>query len=150
MLSPAVYLRCSLNSTEKPWKGLACRPAKKPSTMNLARRSSRATWRMTFGLRYFPGLLMMAPPDGENADDTDGADQHGSGSVLIRPIRVIRVLPIRWSHHEQPREVPQAERHPPGGPARPARQVHRRGLFGRPARQPLPRLLRRVQRAPQV
>ncbi len=26
MLSPAVYLRCSENSTEKPWNGLACRP----------------------------------------------------------------------------------------------------------------------------
>src|SRR5947209_85764 len=56
--SPGVYLRCSLNSTEKPWNGLACRPARKPSTMNLARRSSRATWRMTSGRRYFSGLLM--------------------------------------------------------------------------------------------
>ena len=26
--SPGVYLRCSLNSTEKPWKGLACRPCR--------------------------------------------------------------------------------------------------------------------------
>src|SRR5713226_9051110 len=56
--SPGTYLRCSLNSTEKPWYGLACRPARKPSTMNLARRSSRATWRMTSGRRYFSGLLM--------------------------------------------------------------------------------------------
>ena len=36
MLSPAVYLRCSENSTEKPWNGLACKPEMKPSTMNLA------------------------------------------------------------------------------------------------------------------
>ena len=28
--SPGVYLRCSLNSTEKPWKGLACSPCRKP------------------------------------------------------------------------------------------------------------------------
>src|SRR5262249_44429096 len=56
--SPGTYLRCSLNSTEKPWKGLACRPARKPSTMNLARRSRRATWRMTSGRRDFSGLLM--------------------------------------------------------------------------------------------
>src|SRR5882724_85039 len=55
--SPGTYLRCSLNSTEKPWKGLACRPERKPSTMNLARRSSRATWRMTSGRRYFSVLM---------------------------------------------------------------------------------------------
>src|SRR6266446_172248 len=53
--SPGVYLRCSLNSTEKPWNGLACKPWRKPSTMNLARKSSRATWRMTSGRRYFSG-----------------------------------------------------------------------------------------------
>src|SRR6516162_3523453 len=56
MLSPAVYLRCSENSTEKPWNGLACNPAMNPSTMNLARRSSRATWRMTAGFRYFSAV----------------------------------------------------------------------------------------------
>src|SRR5262249_2118824 len=56
--SPGTYLRCSLNSTEKPWNGLACRPARKPSTMNLARRSSRATCRMTSGRRYFSGALI--------------------------------------------------------------------------------------------
>ena len=28
-----------------------------PSTMNLARRSSRATWRTTSGLRYFSAVL---------------------------------------------------------------------------------------------
>src|SRR5438270_11782013 len=54
--SPGTYLRCSLNSTENPWNGLACRPARKPSTMNLARRSSRETWRITSGRRYFSGL----------------------------------------------------------------------------------------------
>src|ERR1700758_2278729 len=59
--SPGTYLRCSLNSTEKPWNGLACRPARKPSTMNLARRSRRATWRMTSGRRYFSGLLIALP-----------------------------------------------------------------------------------------
>src|SRR4051794_34609668 len=53
MLSPAVYLRCSENSTENPWNGLACRPEMNPSTMNLALRSSRATWRMASGFKYF-------------------------------------------------------------------------------------------------
>src|SRR4051812_4462053 len=53
MLSPDVYFRCSENSTENPWNGLACRPEMNPSMMNLARRSSRLTWRMTSGLRYF-------------------------------------------------------------------------------------------------
>src|SRR5262249_30701397 len=53
MLSPLVYLRCSENSTENPWNGLACSPAMNPSTMNLARRSSRETWRITSGFRYF-------------------------------------------------------------------------------------------------
>src|SRR5262245_53041975 len=56
MLSPGVYLRCSENSTEKPWKGLACSPEMNPSTMNLARRSSRATWRITSGFRYFSAV----------------------------------------------------------------------------------------------
>src|ERR1700730_14877241 len=58
--SPGTYLRCSLNSTEKPWNGLACSPARKPSTMKRARRSSRATWRMTSGRRYFSGLAAIA------------------------------------------------------------------------------------------
>src|SRR3954471_4959736 len=63
MLSPAVYLRCSENSTEKPWNGLACRPEMNPSTMNLARRSSRATWRITSGFRYFSaGPAKQSPP----------------------------------------------------------------------------------------
>src|SRR6187431_1384073 len=51
--SPLVYLRCSLNSTEKPWNGLACSPCKKPFTTNWARMSSRLIWLMTSGLRYF-------------------------------------------------------------------------------------------------
>src|SRR5580704_12237453 len=50
--SPGVYLRCSLNSTEKPWKGLACRPCRNPLTMNLARKSSREICRITSGFRY--------------------------------------------------------------------------------------------------
>src|SRR3954469_19143718 len=58
MSSPGVYLRCSENSTEKPWKGLARRPDRNPSTMNLARRSRRATWRTTSGRRYFSWPLM--------------------------------------------------------------------------------------------
>src|SRR5439155_17490451 len=62
MLSPAVYLRCSENSTEKPWNGLAWSPAMNPSTMNLARRSSRATWRITSGFRYFSAVLATHPP----------------------------------------------------------------------------------------
>src|SRR5918992_962506 len=62
MLSPAVYLRCSENSTEKPWNGLACSPAMNPSTMNLARRSSRATWRITSGFRYFSAVLDTSQP----------------------------------------------------------------------------------------
>src|SRR3954447_24429745 len=62
MLSPAVYLRCLENSTENPWKGLAWRPAMNPSTMNLARRSSRATWRITSGFRYFSAVLAKRSP----------------------------------------------------------------------------------------
>ena len=62
MLSPDVYLRCSENSTENPWNGLACSPAMKPSTMNLARRSSRATWRITSGFRYFSAVPAMVAP----------------------------------------------------------------------------------------
>src|SRR5437868_5468876 len=60
MSSPGTYLRCSENSTEKPWNGLACRPLKKPSTMNLARKSRRPTWRITSGRRYF-SVLMPTP-----------------------------------------------------------------------------------------
>src|SRR5277367_4013208 len=56
MLSPEEYLRCSENSTENPWNGLAWRPEMKPSTINLARRSSRATWRITSGFRYFSAV----------------------------------------------------------------------------------------------
>ena len=33
-ISPDVYLRCSLNSTEKPWNGLACKPCRNPRTTN--------------------------------------------------------------------------------------------------------------------
>src|SRR3954449_12570484 len=61
MLSPGVYLRCSENSTENPWNGLACRPERNPSTMNLARRSSRATWRITSGFRYFSAVDTAGP-----------------------------------------------------------------------------------------
>src|SRR5207248_1349606 len=60
--SPGTYLRCSLNSTEKPWNGLACKPARNPSTINLARRSSRATWRMTSGRKYFSGAFIRTTP----------------------------------------------------------------------------------------
>src|SRR5688572_14950575 len=56
--SPGVYLRCSLNSTEKPWNGLACRPCKNPLTMNCARKSSREIWRITSGFRYFSTVDM--------------------------------------------------------------------------------------------
>src|SRR5262245_18992489 len=62
MLSPGVYLRCSENSTENPWNGLACNPAMKPSTMNRARRSSRETWRITSGFRYFSAVLAKGSP----------------------------------------------------------------------------------------
>src|SRR5262245_25506502 len=51
--SPCAYRRCSENSTEKPWKGEACKPCRKPFTTNCARRSSRLIWLMTSGLRYF-------------------------------------------------------------------------------------------------
>src|SRR5580698_8706658 len=51
--SPGLYLRCSENSTLNPWNGLLCSPLRNPSTMNFARRSSRATWRITSGRRYF-------------------------------------------------------------------------------------------------
>src|SRR4051812_8965357 len=62
MLSPGEYLRCSENSTEKPWNGLACNPAKNPSTMNLARRSSRLTWRITSGFRYCSAVAATGNP----------------------------------------------------------------------------------------
>src|SRR3954451_5245121 len=62
MLSSAVYLRCSENSTENPWNGLAWSPAMNPSTMNLARRSSRATWRITSGFRYFSAVPAKPSP----------------------------------------------------------------------------------------
>src|SRR6185369_4626740 len=77
--SPGTYLRCSLNSTEKPWYGLACRPARKPSTMNLARRSSRATWRITSGLRYFSVFISIL-------DDEE------------RPVRVAEPTPVGLIH----------------------------------------------------
>lgn len=34
--SPGLYLRCSENSTEKPWNGLECRPVRNPWMMNFA------------------------------------------------------------------------------------------------------------------
>ena len=40
-LSPGVYLRCSLNSTEKPWNGLACNPAKNPFNRSAAHELRR-------------------------------------------------------------------------------------------------------------
>src|SRR5262245_6624857 len=57
--SPGVYLRCSLNSTEKPWKGLACRPCRNPLTINCARKSKREICRMTSGFRYFSTVDML-------------------------------------------------------------------------------------------
>ena len=55
MLSPAVYLRCSENSTLNPWNGLACRPEMNPSTMNFARRSSRRDLADDLGLQVLLG-----------------------------------------------------------------------------------------------
>src|SRR5687767_8262612 len=37
--SPLLYCRCSANSTEKPWKGLLCKPVINPSTTCLASNS---------------------------------------------------------------------------------------------------------------
>src|SRR3954466_13754984 len=93
MLSPAVYLRCSENSTENPWKGLAWRPAMSPSTMNLARRSSRATWRITSGFRYFSAVLATGTSlskdpraTGDRRAETGAADRSGAGppAVVLR------------------------------------------------------------------
>src|SRR5438094_7594564 len=83
--SPGTYFLCSLNSTEKPWNGLACSPARKPSTMNLARRSSRATWRMTSGFRYFSELFIGDYPftiRGEEALAVDLVDARGFGGEI--------------------------------------------------------------------
>src|SRR3954471_16376875 len=60
--SPGLYLRCSENSTENPWYGLECSPDRKPCTMNFARRSSRATWRITSGRRYFSAVIGIILP----------------------------------------------------------------------------------------
>src|SRR3954452_335996 len=83
MLSPGEYRRCSENSTEKPWKGLACSPARNPSTMKRARRSSRLTWRITSGFRYFSGVLIsliasrppLAPGPAEDLVEDKGRPQ---------------------------------------------------------------------------
>src|SRR5215207_5632539 len=87
MLSPAVYLRCSENSTENPWNGLACRPLRNPSTMNLARRSSRATWRITSGRRYFSALAMRNSPQRHKGHKEDkkprSEDCHEEHSYLV-------------------------------------------------------------------
>src|SRR5947208_4957768 len=92
MLSPAVYFLCSENSTENPWKGLAWRPAMNPSTMNLARRSSRATWRMTSGFRYFSAVLATGQsslpssrpgPSGEDVRDRDLEARQQGGHIDV-------------------------------------------------------------------
>ncbi len=48
------------------------------------------------------------------------------------------------------RTIPEARSHPPDQAARSSRAVHRQGLSARLARQPVPRLFGRVQRAPQI
>src|SRR3954451_16943633 len=92
MLSPAVYFRCSENSTENPWNGLACNPEMNPSTMNLARRSSRATWRMTSGFRCFSAVLATgqsslsssrAGPSGDDVRDRDLEARQQGGRVDV-------------------------------------------------------------------
>src|SRR6516225_2515521 len=87
ILSPEVYLRCSENSTENPWKGLACSPAMKPSTMNLARRSSRETWRITSGFRYFSAVLAKGSPH-QTQPEPMLLLTHGGGARFERPARV--------------------------------------------------------------
>ena len=52
--------------------------------------------------------------------------------------------------HALGRKVPPPRSHPHRRPARPAGQVHRRGLPDRPPRLAVPGLLRRILRAPQV
>ena len=56
---------------------------------------------------------------------------------------------IRFTHVRR-REIPEARGHPPDLAARSARAVHRQGLSAGLARQPVSRLLGRVQRASQV
>ena len=77
-----MYLRCSENSTENPWNGLACSPEMKPSTMNLARRSSRATWRITSGFRYFSAVPAMVKLSGW--EDPDRMSFRPSGARISR------------------------------------------------------------------
>src|SRR3954468_3938205 len=96
MLSPAVYLRCSENSTEKPWKGLACSPAMNPSTMNLARRSSRATCRITSGFRYFSAVLATGNPRSRGLDG--GGPGPGPGGRPAGGRSGSRPLPIVLGH----------------------------------------------------
>src|SRR3954464_7939642 len=95
MLSPGLYLRCSENSTEKPWNGLAWRPAMNPSTMNLARRSSRETWRITSGLRYFswvPANGVSSSRGGERGGPRGGRGRArslhlgGASAVVLRDL----------------------------------------------------------------
>src|SRR4051812_23677084 len=94
MLSPAVYLRCSENSTEKPWNGLACRPEMNPSTMNLARRSSRETWRITSGFRYFSAVLAKGQPRATIA--MDGCDvRHQERGTIDEHFPQLRSTPLR-------------------------------------------------------
>src|SRR5437764_11324376 len=76
MSSPGVYLRCSENSTEKPWNGDECSPDRKPSTMNFAFRSRRATWLMTSGRRYFSVLMVCEVVTGNGTYGTYGT--HGT------------------------------------------------------------------------
>src|SRR5439155_16695783 len=89
---------CPLNSTEKPWNGLACSPARNPSTMKRARRSSRPTWRMTSGLRYFSVVLM-------------GSLYHGAPRRKMKQIEepVLRV----WQEFREGLQ-PWMKRHAPG------------------------------------
>src|ERR1700722_2932295 len=84
--SPGTYLRCSLNSTEKPWKGLACRPARKPSTMNLARRSSRETWRITSGRRYCSTPAMNPSYSGKSNGERGFLDALFGGDHAVRDV----------------------------------------------------------------
>ena len=73
MLSPDVYLRCSENSTEKPWNGLACRPEMKPSTMNLARQVEPGDLADHLGLQIFfggPGHEMPPVPTNRSSDSS--------------------------------------------------------------------------------
>ena len=55
MSSPGMYLRCSVNSTEKPWNGLACRPGEEALDDELGAQVEPGDLADDFGPQVFLG-----------------------------------------------------------------------------------------------